>query len=142
MTRKQRLEQLQAITDKWLPRMGLAHWSVTVTDRSALVHEDAILEILRHDDAHRAVIKPADWFLDEEWTPENCSEDLSDAYIEQSVVHELAHLLFRDVRNLVQDVLQDELAGATKSTLDIALDRHEEATVDLLARGLVGSWPR
>lgn len=63
------------------------------------------------------------------------------AYLEQSVVHELCHLLFRDVRWLVRETLADEISGPMKSTLDLALDRHEEATVDLLARGLTGNWP-
>lgn len=140
MTRELRLAELQALVDLWLPRLGQAHWTVVVTDKGTLDHDDALLEVARHETAHRAVIKAADWYLDGVDEPGGL-EAIDGAFVEQAVVHELCHLLFRDVRWLVREVTADELAGAAKSTLDLALDRHEEATVDLLARGLVSSWP-
>lgn len=129
---------LQAIVDRWTPRLGLAHWTITVRNGN-MDHDDAILEIHRHEDAHRAVITPAAWLLAGQPEPDGL-ETIDSGYIERSVVHELCHCLFRDLRYLVRDVTADELAGSTKATLGIALDRHEEATVDLLARSLVTAW--
>lgn len=130
------LEALSDLVDRWQPRLGLGHWSIELREADPLDNEDAILEVHRHRDAHRAVIYAAPWLLDGD-RPSHHIETIDDAYVERAVVHELCHLLFRDLRYLVQDVLADELAGAAKATLDTALDRHEEATVDLLARGLV-----
>lgn len=138
---KKSVAQVQTIVNRWLPRLGLRHWDVLVrTPEGEMDHDDAIFEIQRHENAHRAILFVAPWLVNGE--PHQEHEFITDEYVESSVVHELCHLHFRDIAFMVRDDLVEILGSVTGEMVMRQVSRFEEAAVDGLSRALVKSWPR
>lgn len=132
--------ELQQLLSDWQQRLGLVHWSIELTMGDVMDNgPETVFEIQRHENAHRAVITVAPWLAGGD-RPEMV-ETVDDRFIEQGLVHELCHLIFRDVTFIVRDDLADLLGQVNHELIMRGINRSEEAAVDLLARSLVDAWP-
>lgn len=137
---KKSVADIEKLVKRWRKRLGLTHWTVTVKSSGPLENESAILEVHRHDDAHRAVIFVAPWLISGE--PFDADEEIDDRYVEQAVVHELCHLHFRDVVFPIRDDVEELFGQVTHALVMRQLSRAEEGAVDLMANALVKHWPK
>lgn len=135
------VNEVQTLVDRWQPRLGLNHWHIEIK-AGDLDHNDAILEIQRHENAHRAVLHVASWLTTGDYDQADTAETIDATYIEKSVVHELAHLLFRDVVFPMRDDLEEFMGQIAHELFMRQINRHEEAAVDSLASALVNHWPK
>lgn len=124
----------------WQPRLGLAHWRIETRVGEVENGPETILEVQRHENAHRAVVTIPEW-LDSGDVPSDFQETIDDRFLEQAVVHDLCHLLFRDVVFVIRDDVAELFGQVAHELVMRQLGRHEEATVDLLSRALVETWP-
>ena len=69
-------------------------------------------------------------------------EDLTDDFIESSLVHELLHLHTRDMRAVVRDDLDGQVHRDVYAVLEASMGRAEEQCVDRLAEALVAAFHR
>lgn len=138
MTEK-RLHELCAV---WQERLGLDGWRV-VLKIGGVSDEDSYMETHRSTTYQRGVIYCQPWLLGKGAAPDSVmirGDDLTDAFIESSLVHELLHLYTRDMRAVVRDDLDGQVHRDVYTVLEAAMARAEEQCVDRLAEALVRAF--
>lgn len=137
------LNDIHQIIGKWQKRLGLLNWEIDIKiDDGTMDHADSYCEIHRHDTAHKAYIYIRKWLISLEDIPGWVLDDINDVFIERIVVHEICHILFRDLNALAKEYLSMSLNSSAYDVAEHALQLSEEKTVDDLAKALVTSWPK
>lgn len=113
-------KRLEHIVRVWQRRLGLESWDVKVNLHEPC-HEDADATTWRSNQYERAEIR-----FDRDWG----KWDL--AFANRIVVHELVHLLARDVDEVMKPPLE-HLDSRLAKTLEKIQDREMEGLVDRLA---------
>lgn len=135
------LSNIERLVERWQPRLGLGHWHIEVRRTvNPFDDESTAMEIEQHPNAHRAAIRVADWLLDGGEDRLDIIDEIDADFVEKTVVHELLHLHFRDLRQVWDEFCEEEVAGQTKAVLQQASTRAEEGAVDMLARALVRAF--
>lgn len=136
------LDTVEAMVETWAERLGLSHWSVHIRAGKTEVDTDStvLMEIQRHENAHRAVLTVAQWLVDGDPPPEPLTEVLDWDFVEKTVVHELCHLLFRDIVFPIRDDTEEFMGQIAHEQLMRRIGFAEEQNVDLLSRSLVNAW--
>jgi hypothetical protein len=117
-------KRLRRLFADWQGRLGLASWEV-VLDFEEPCSEVAHAVASRPDDYDRATIR-----FDKDW------KKWSEAFSGRIVVHELLHLLTRDIDRVVAD-LEGELHKDAYTQVDRRYSHEIEGLVDRLAVRLV-----
>jgi hypothetical protein len=118
-------EHLEELVRSWQSRLGLDAWDVKI-DWVKPAREGTNSVTWRSDDYDSATIM---------WDPEFPEWD--PLFAEQIVVHELLHLLTRDIDRVVAD-LEGELHRDVYTQVDRRYEHEVEGLVDRLACRLVG----
>lgn len=115
--------QIEGLVETWKGHLGLDGWKIAV--EFATVPDTSYAEINgeRSYDAAKLTISPAYG----EWT-EN--------FAEQTIVHELLHLLVRDIDNVVEDA-RSQLHPQASAQIEKRYDHEVEGFVDRLAIRIV-----
>lgn len=127
-------EQIAEIVDTWVPRLGLEHWEITVHWEPHPLDADDPPSFDTHDKAwvHRA----RDYDEARMYFNEKAMEYWTARDAHATVVHELLHLVTRDVE-FVLDML-DEMLHRDVDTLVMRAHRHAvEGAIDRLAYRIV-----
>lgn len=137
-------KQLRGLLATWQQRLGLGDWRI-VLKVGTVEDESAYMETQRSVSYQRAVIHCQPWLLngDGNAAPESVmirGNDLSEDFVESSLVHELLHLHTRDMRAVVRDDLDGQVHRDVYSVLEASMARAEEQCVDRLAEALVRSF--
>lgn len=112
---------VERLVKKWQAKLGLDHWEIGI-DWDAQCDQEAFMSITRMKSYDRATIEVSpDWG---KW---------SDAETEQRVVHELLHLVLREIDTIVFDHLDGHLSPAEHDIINSAYRHHSEGVVDRLA---------
>lgn len=122
--------ELERIVRTWQRRLGLERWRVElVTDEARWFrtgHDDEHASTWRSNsyDQARLYVNPDEW---RDWSPHDAHEH---------VVHELVHLLHRDLEHVL-DHVEPLLHADAYKVAESALEHALEQTVDRIARRLV-----
>lgn len=135
---------------KWQTRLGVDDWLVILKfENGVTVGDDdkrVFARIHRSQYYEQATMTIDIGVTDPSTLPESIDRDLLEdpihalLYAESQVVHELLHLVLRDVME-ASDMVRDHVSGPIAAMWDEAFRRAEEATVDRLAIKLVRNWP-
>lgn len=135
------IDEAQTLVDLWAKRMGLNHWTIAVRlPQDRMDHDDAIFEVHRHENANRAIIYIAPWLVNGEFESE--LEEINAEFLDAAIIHELGHILFRDVVFVIKDDIEELMGQVAHELLMRTLSRTEERLVDQLAKALAREWPR
>lgn len=133
---------LRSLLGLWQRRLSLDHWFLVLKVGGC---EDAstYMEVHRSTVYQRAVVHCQPWMLGEGEAPEDVlirGDDLTDSFVEESLVHELLHLHTRDMRAIVRDDLDGQVHRDVYTVLEAGMSRAEEQCVDRLASALVRAF--
>jgi hypothetical protein len=113
----------------WIDRLGLTAWAITL-DWDTPADEGAWAQCWRSNDYDKATI-----YLCEGWA------DLGKAEVERLVVHELLHLVTRDLSRAHDFVLEAIEDNVPANNIAVAAwKRAEEGVVDRLSFALVAAF--
>jgi hypothetical protein len=133
--------EVRKLFEVWAGRLGLDRWWLKVEIGSP-EEADSIIEVNRSTVYERAVITVPPWVVGQADRPDSVLGLDGDDRIEASVVHELLHLITRDLVAIVRDDCDGLVHPDAYRQLDKAIHRIEEQTVDRLAEALVRAWPK
>lgn len=128
--------------DVWKRRLGLEHWLILLEIGGA-EDDTSYMEVERSTVYQRAVIHVQPWLLGEGDAPKEVmirGDQLTDRFVESSLVHELLHCSTRNMRAVVRDDLEGQVHRDVHTVLNDAMSRAEEQCVDALAEALVRAW--
>jgi hypothetical protein len=128
---------LLELFDEWQSRLGLDDWTIEIRF-DAPESDTAVMECVRDAQYEQAVIyvHPAVFDAPEKW---RTGPTFDDFFFEKSVVHELLHCIFRDMR-YVEELFEDRIQPDLVEGIEKTYKRVEERTVDKLAVALVRAW--
>ena len=137
-------KQLEGLVRLWQGRLGLEAWDLEV--EIARVSEGARAETFRSTTYQEAHVRFAPWVIGQGERPSEDSgtsplDFTTPERLERLVVHELLHLVTRDVRGVIAD-LEGDLHRDVYAKVEERWQFAEEQAVDRLAAALVRSWPR
>lgn len=122
--------QVRHLIDKWVPRLGLSDWQITVTVQPTDPHEYAHLG--RMTDTYRAKITiNADFYT---------QSQIDVPHLERTVVHELLHISMCHYASSVEDMIDNVVGGREGEALSRQYRTEEERFVDRMALALVKEW--
>jgi hypothetical protein len=121
--------QFERILRLWQKRLGLETWHLEV-DWEKPASEDADASTWRSNNYDRAIL-----YLDPAWV--SWERDRGIEFVHRIVVHELLHLVFRDVDELV-DSLDGQMHRDVCAMVDKRYHHEIEGLCDRLAYRLVG----
>lgn len=116
---------IEEIALTWRERLNLAHWTIRFS-YPAEIEGDPLAETIGHDDYDHAEIRFSPSFPS--WTRE---------YANTVVVHELMHLVTRDLARACES-LDELLSAGARSLFKSWFDHELEGVVDRTAALLVG----
>ena len=120
MTEKQRND----LVVKWKKHLRLDHWLIEIVDEEP-DNPDALASVMPAESYDRATIRfAASWT---EWPP---------SFAERVVVHELLHIVFRDLVEAEQSIY-DALSHDARVLYSRRLDHELEGVIDRLAERFV-----
>ena len=122
-------QQAERTLELWRRRL-IPEWSVHIDWDKPPEDDEAYADIWRPDSYHRAHVRIGKPFLDE----------LDDETQVQTLLHELLHLLLRDLAR-IPDSLIGIVSRDVYTIVQSQWDHHEESVVDRLAWSLVGLGP-
>lgn len=135
-------KQLRDLLPVWQRRLGLADWRIVL--RVGGVEEStAYMEAQRSTSYERGVIYVQPWMVGDGDPPTEVmfhGDDLTDDFVESSLVHELLHFHTRDMRAVVREDLDGQVHRDVHTVLEAAMARAEEQCVDRLAEALVKAF--
>ena len=120
--KKQRIEQIKALFDKWIPRLGLKWFSIEIIHYSKRKHYMQATE----KGPNSVMVASCSWEYMRA-TIYVCipnTEGMSDRKLEWTVVHELMHVFLNEMR------------GANKN-VDAEFLAHEERVASMLADAVI-----
>lgn len=120
MTEKQRNDMVT----KWKKNLRLDHWLIEIVDEEP-DNQDALASVMPAESYDRATIRFASSWP--EWPP---------AFAERVVVHELLHIVFRDLVEAEQSIY-DALSHDARVLYSRRLDHELEGVIDRLAERFV-----
>jgi hypothetical protein len=120
-------EQIEDLVARWVPRLSLTHWKLTVDWENAA--EDCEAQVDWADSYDEAVLHFAETHTD--WTRDKA---------EHVVVHELVHLIFRDLQATAK-AGRTPLGLAARTVAEVAFEHELEGVVDRVAAALVALGP-
>lgn len=135
------MKEINRLVTVWQPRLGLSGWDI-LTMVGDMDDETARMEIDMSNQYENAVIHVAEWLLRDEPPAKTmfAHMPMDSETLQQTVVHELLHCVFRDIKQLVQEVIDGQLQRDADIIFCRVFDRVEEATIDRLATALVKAW--
>lgn len=138
-------QQVRDTIALWQQRLGLNHWAIVVKiDTPQLDGKTCLATVERSTFYDNATITVHPAVIGESTLPTGVDTDAingdAEHYYEGALVHELLHVLLRDVLE-AGDLIRDQLSRPAIDVWDGAWRRAEEATVDRLAAALVANWP-
>ena len=137
--------ELRRLLRAWQKRLGLDHWSLVMHVGGGELEADDMMNVHRSPTYERAAIYVQPWLVGRGEPPPDVfyvAFGKPDSYIETSLVHELLHLAFRDLRAITRSDLDGYLHRDVYDQVEKAAERAEEQAVDRLAEALVRAWPR
>lgn len=133
-------KQLERMLRSWQPRLGLERWEIRLVVRAAS-EESCYMEVERSIYYERAELVVQPWLVGRGEPPEAALfTEVDEAFIEASLVHELLHLVLRDLAMVIRDDLDGFLHRDVHAQLHNGFRRAEEQAVDRLACALVQAW--
>jgi hypothetical protein len=135
------IDMAAALTSEWQQRLGLESWRIDVV-AGKLDDPLSRAEIGKSRDYDRATLHIAEWMLKGESLPQTCFEHTKIVArdIEEAIVHELLHLVTRDMERVAFDVIDGQLHRDVDIVFARAFTRAQEHAVDALAVALVRAW--
>ena len=137
MTKK----KISLLLKKWTDILGLEKWKIN------LVYEDcedesSYMEITRSIDYHRAKLTIPTWVIGEKEAPKDLimGSNLSETFWEESLVHELLHLVVTPMSIVIRQDIEYQLHRDVYSLLEKTMMHAEERVVDNLAVALVRAF--
>ena len=134
-------KRLRELLTTWQRRLRLDDWRILL-HVGGVEDADAYMETRRSTTYQRGVIYCQPWLLGK-GTPGDVmisGQDMTDDFVEASLVHELLHLHTRDMRAIVRDDLDGQVHRDVYTVLEAAMARAEEQCVDRLAEALVRAF--
>lgn len=126
-----REQDVQALLDKWIPRLGLTEWKIIAVIEDSDPSEYAHLG--RLPDMYRAKITINRSFY--------TGKSMIDVpHLERTIVHELMHICIGHYAGSVEDTLSNVVGGREGSALVQRYRDEEERFVDRLSLALVKEW--
>lgn len=119
----------------WQHRLGLDMWHIDVLV-APCEDPEAYMEVERSTDYQRARITVNPWMLGEGTVPKVALLPLTDETVEESIVHELLHILTRDFVIIVKYDLDEMLHRDVHKVFETTMTRTDERFVDGLAVAL------
>lgn len=134
--------ELSNLLPVWKERLGLSNWRIIMILDSELDDKTAYMEVEHSMMYERAVIHVNPWFVDIGEIPKEVlmRDHITDDFVESSLVHELLHLITRDLRVIARDDISDIVSMDTYRQLNNAMSRADEHAVDRLAEALVRAF--
>lgn len=133
---------LRELLTVWTKRLGLDDWRILL-HVGGCEEKSCYMETSRSVSYERGVIYCQPWLFGDGEAPEDVmirGADLTDDFVESSLVHELLHLHTRDVRAIVREDLDGQVHRDVYTVLNAAMERAEEQCVDRLAEALVRAF--
>lgn len=129
--RKISAAQVKRIVRKWQPILGLNDYLITIevveTDSNKLASVNA------SDESHRAKII----INSNHDAIQSQAGSLGDTTLEETVVHEMLHIVLINLKDYAVDNAMDDIGGDQGKQIAETIRRIEERTVDKLALALV-----
>jgi hypothetical protein len=133
---------LALLLDLWKKRLGLESWIIEMKV-GEIDEPGSYMEVDKSTQYERAVLYVAPFTLGAGDVPkEALAIPITDEFVEASLVHELLHLVLRDVTIIVRQDLDGSLHPYALEQVQNAAMRAEERVVDKLAVALVRSLAR
>lgn len=139
---------IQELVDKWQARLNMEHWRIAVVLKEDVEHHGrkVFMAMRRSEFYDRGTLEISACALEARLLPDCIEKDLYETsavtheeFLEESIVHELLHLQFRDLME-TGDLIREQLAPHVADVWDGAWRRAEEATVERMAIALRGNW--
>lgn len=133
---------LRVLLEVWKKRLGLDGWRILL-HVGGVEAEHAYMETSRSVSYERGVIYCQPWLFGDGEAPKDVmirGDDLTDDFIESSLVHELLHLHTRDMRAVVREDLDGQVLRDVYTVLNAAMERAEEQCVDRISEALVRAF--
>lgn len=132
----------------WRNALGLSHWQIVEVIDDPNEHDiredgaQALMSVNRHSKYDDAILYIHPWVVGEKDPPIQCLEErlASKSFFEYKIVHELLHLVLRDLVFVFNDALDGQLHRDVFSMFNDATDLEEEKMVDHLARSLQNAF--
>jgi hypothetical protein len=141
--------QLRLQVEDWKQRLGLATWKITIkfADEVEFQSHGCLMFIERSEHYDRATLTVHNGIFDHTELPQCLERDALEqldsrgrsTFIEAIIVHELLHLLLRDLAETAA-LVSNELPPSILNTWNTAWLRTEEATVERAAVALVAAF--
>lgn len=145
--------QARSTMRRWQDRLGLGRWRVEVLfkedSEAGEENQVTIMSVSRSDYYEDAVLHIHPACVGEGPFPESVEKELIEAmggdafdrYLERKIIHELGHLLLRDIVEVAFGGMEERIGRDTFKIFEQAFKRAEESTVDDLAQALLTAWP-
>lgn len=130
--------EITVLVERWIQRLGLQTWDIEVIwpdDKRSLPEREGG-DLFEHPHQFAFVYRPRDHETARVWFNEPQLEALSAKQLEVTVVHELLHLVMREV-DFIGDLLIDQLHRDVDKVIQEAHESAVEKVTDRLAHRFV-----
>lgn len=132
-------DQLRKMLISWKQRLGLSSYRIRL-EQGGVEDDDSYMEVHRATDYKRAVVHYQPWLVGIGKVPEGMLLRVTDEMVEESLVHELLHIVFTPVVTPFRVDLDGYLHRDVHDLLVKMLGHAEERVVDDLATALVAAF--
>lgn len=131
-------KQISLLLKKWTKILGLSEWRIIVEYRNC-EDETSYMEIIRSVDYRRAKLIIPWWVIGQGDPPKDIlmhPNKIDENFWEESIVHELLHLVVTPISVVIRDDLEYQLHRDVYSIIEKSMRHAEERVVDNLSVAL------
>lgn len=146
--------KVYVLVRKWKLRLGLQQWRIPVVFRAETEADEdfvagTLMSVNRSDFYDDAVLYLHPSCVGQMPFPQSMEKDMVEAlgadkfaqYLERKIVHELLHLVIRDLSEVAFGGMEERIGRDAFNLFEASWKRAEEKTVDSLAESIVSAWP-
>lgn len=141
-------QKILDLVEKWQRRLDMEDYRVAVVFKEVVDVDDkkAFMRMCRSEYFKRGTLQVSNSALDPSTLPDCIEKDLFDTdtvmfdeFLDESIAHELVHLLLADLME-ASDVVRQHIAAPVAHVWDTAWRRAEEKVVEHLSVALSRNW--
>jgi len=134
-------KEISSFLKKWTKILGLTDWRINIVYENC-EDEKSYMEIVRSVDYKRAKLVIPWWAIGEEDPPKDLLIRPDKNFWEESIVHELLHLVVTPMAVILRDDLEYQLHRDVFSLAEKSLRHAEERVVDNLSVSLCKAFKK
>lgn len=133
---------VEKLTRQWAKRLGIDHWKIVVrfdAPAGKLDEEDCAASDWA-DDYELATIWYQPWLPHGPYPKDRQGPEWDDVQVEATIVHELLHLVLRDIKMTALEPIENVLGKEAYEIYKTQVYRSHEQAIERTAQALVEEW--